>query len=440
MEKITVVGNRFNKRLFGTALARQALSYSEQDTVWVADIIQGIGMNAVRFSRQDEVIDLDRWYWMLKHFKERGVYWVVPLRTVHKKGDIERFTSQSRIKSEKARIDALYGSINPYTKMTLGEDPALALVDIANEASVWLELYPGQVAWDSMSNTAKRGLVATVRAIEEDFMGQLGEHMKNHTDAIQVGSQTNYEMQGAALDAQDTHLYINRPNPARLPAKFDNRRVLDDRALWPCTMAYDRLPDKPMGCSEFNDSGPSWFYGSNLLTIGAVAALQDWSFLLHHHMGDYTVAVKDMIPGELLDATHLGKIEILKLIKTMFLDHEIAPVEPVGFESPDYYEDVAKYGVISGTSILMKKGSIDYWRPLKGSRQVSADFGEPLRINTASLNITAYNTVTYGDKPHRTIGRCENRDMVWDDRSDDVNSPPKRYSSWGKGPVWLEVL
>ncbi len=419
IEAVTANGNKLSKRLYGTTLSKAALYGSNEIAEYWADLVYSLRMNVVRIHHEDNIQDYDRFFYLLSALKQRGIYWVIPAQTVHQNGD---YTSVSRRQEKKTFIDQLYGTVNPYTGMTIGADPALAFVEISNEASAFRDTKPDD--WGDLTLTARTGYVDMIDEIEKDYFGDLSAHIGQHTNALLIGSQANYQLQNNNLDLCDHHFYINRPHTAVSPWTFDNKMFVDDNNFWPLAQTWNRDPSKPFGCTEANDAGPSWYYHTNLLTMLAIAGWQDWSWFIHFHLSNGEIPKIGKISGNLRDDGHTGKKEILKLGARMFLGGEITPTaDPVGYAPVDYLQRVIDKGFVE--PFQLGDTNFDTWAPIKGSAQIMASLNNPLQITTPNIDVDTYEQCDITEK--KQLARCENVDMVWVSKTE--------YTDWGQGPV-----
>lgn len=154
-------------RIFGVNLNRDAAVPPKSEAGRIAAHLAAMGFNAVRFhhifqnlaspggedsqSLSEEA--LDRLDYFLAQLKEEGIYFNINLQTMHwtyKAGDkvaqYQSLDSKTRavhffdprlIDIQKRYAERLLGRTNRYTGVRLSEDPALAVVEILNETSLF---------------------------------------------------------------------------------------------------------------------------------------------------------------------------------------------------------------------------------------------------------------------------------------------------------------
>ena len=230
-------------------------------------------------------------------------------------------------------VRLFFGRVNPYTKRTLAEEPAMAWISFVNEGPVgmggfdrtrpewlakwnaWLaENYPDLDALDAALGDLKanedpaRGSVAfpanihdgTRRArtcqvfltdVERTFFQRVQKTLREelkcraHFTDINCGGLRVVPMQGAraAFDYVDEHFYVDHPLFATgkhgPPSTCRNTNPVRDGALGGSESASVRLWGKPFTVSEFNYSAPGRFRGVGGIITGAMASLQDWDVL-----------------------------------------------------------------------------------------------------------------------------------------------------------------
>ncbi|WP_442508517.1 hypothetical protein SH528x_000042 [Novipirellula sp. SH528] len=221
--------------------------------------------------------------------------------------------------------------VNPYTRMSYADDPALALISLVNEDNPgnFIGQLEGplrddwQTAWNrwlgkrypkSQSLVAaigklpddqdpSRGNVplqnvrgdspATVQfniflaEIEKDFFQRTRTFLRDelHCGALltDMNAWTNpMQMQAvrADFDYVDDHFYVDHPKfleqPWRLPSSCPNTSPIAEGAPGGRNCAFTRLYGKPFTITEFNYSSPGRFRGVGGILTGALGALQDW--------------------------------------------------------------------------------------------------------------------------------------------------------------------
>lgn len=231
--------------------------------------------------------------------------------------DFKKFTAQ------------LLGTVNPYTRRRLAEEPALAWLSLVNEGApgglvktlpqwkvawnAWLAAtYPERAALAATLGDLKDAELPAEGAVEFPvevladtprgrvclvFLAEMERRFVDRTrtflrDELRCPALlTNHNcppnsMPDLALredfDYVDDHFYIDHPIFERgwsLPSRSPNANPVSEGGTRATASTRVRLWGKPMTVSEFNFSGPGRYRGVGALMTGALAALQDWDVL-----------------------------------------------------------------------------------------------------------------------------------------------------------------
>ena len=208
--------------------------------------------------------------------------------------------------------------VNPYTGRAYRDEPALSLISLVNEGS----LYPGISRWitkEPILREAWRKWVLEKRAADPAFypdadpdtppkvmynnaavslfMGETEAKFAARMKAFLRGigckalfTNNNCAPHHAPLqrataeyDYIDDHFYVDHPQFLeqnwRLPSRCENLNPVLRQRLSPCVISFTRMADKPFTVTEWNFSGPGRFRGVGGIMTGALAALQDWDGL-----------------------------------------------------------------------------------------------------------------------------------------------------------------
>ncbi len=231
----------------------------------------------------------------------------------------------------KAFARKLLTHVNPYTKLSYADDPALAWISLVNEdnpgnfisrlegplrddwQSAWNQWlgkrYPSRQSLvsaigelpknqdPSLGNVPLQDVhgnsPATVQfnvflaEIEQDFFQRTRTFLRDelHCQALltDMNAWTNpLQLQAvrAEFDYVDDHFYVDHPRfleqPWRLPSSCPNTSPIAEGAPGGRSCAFTRLYGKPFTITEFNYSSPGRFRGVGGILTGALGALQDW--------------------------------------------------------------------------------------------------------------------------------------------------------------------
>jgi hypothetical protein len=323
-------------RFYGVNLCftGQYLTHEQADVL--ATRLQRLGYNTVRFHHyESELVDrasstpalradqLDKLDYLFAALKARGLYITTDLfvsRPVPAAALYEGATGQMGMDEFKMAVPVnaraydnflafarlLLGHVNPYTKLTWADDPALAWISLVNEnnpGNFLGSLSPRVKAdWAAAWSTwrAAHGLPAApwtgkldtelsrfLADTEAGLMTRVRKTLRDELHCAALLTDCNawsnpLQMAGArtTFDYVDDHFYIAHPhfleNPWRLPSKHDAETPLWNGGIH---NAFTRLYGKPFTLTEFNYAAPLATRGAGGLMTGALAALQDWDGL-----------------------------------------------------------------------------------------------------------------------------------------------------------------
>ncbi|MCD6351674.1 MAG: hypothetical protein J7M26_06105, partial [Armatimonadetes bacterium] len=197
----------------------------------------------------------------------------------------------------------LWTHVNPYTGLAYKDDPAIVLMEFANEndlftQTVTLEPYRTRLEQAYRQWAAARGLQVpegkidfrqrtdSITAFFVEVQRRYYEEMTRYLRE-QVGVQvpmtgSNWSRNAALLaalsvcDYTDSHSYWNHPSSA---GTVGNSKAM--RAVSPLVsvLSFNRLPGKPFFVSEWNEPWPNEWRAEVPLYLAALAAFQDWDGL-----------------------------------------------------------------------------------------------------------------------------------------------------------------
>ena len=259
---------------------------------------------------------LDRFDYLMYCLKQQGVYLYLD-QLVHRK-----FTAQDGVDAADQLENAgkpysnfdpklievqqefsrkLLSHVNPYTKLAYREDPAVVLMEFANENDlmtqrVELEPYrsrletkyrawaktkgidvpPGKVAFRIDQTPTLQFLVET-QAVYYDqmtrFMRDLGVKIPLTGSNWSRNAGLLVALQG--MDYTDSHAYHDHPHEGR----FSNTRRIGAKGTMMGSLSFNRVQGKPFFVSEWDTPWPNEWRAELPLWIAAVAGLQQWGGL-----------------------------------------------------------------------------------------------------------------------------------------------------------------
>jgi hypothetical protein len=352
---------RISRRFYGVNLCFGAQYLSKEECDKLAERLFRLGYNSLRIhhyerdltegSGQSTVpnpVKLDQFDYLTAALIRRGIYLTtdlfvsrpVPWRDIgmDRDGMIPMDTFKILVPVHPGAYEnwkkfsrEFLGHVNPYTKRSYAQEPALAWLAMINEGNFGnffkdIQTFPEwKQAWnqwlgkryatrDALANGWGKELQAN-----EDFANQtvaLPERLQadgpRARDCIAFLADTERDMvlkmkaflrdelgckalvsnssswtrfttdQGArqVYDYVDDHFYVDHPQflegSWRLPSKCPNTSPLLEGAPGGRSLAFTRLFDKPFTITEYNYSGPGRFRGVGGILTGALGALQGW--------------------------------------------------------------------------------------------------------------------------------------------------------------------
>ena len=169
-DRFVLSGTNNEIKFWGTNVSDKNLFLEHEDAEKVADRIAQMGFNIVRIHKFDSVDSergllktnpdtgkvepdsdkMDKLCYLLAELKERGIYWYINLyvsRPICSGDDVTYhdttnmlpagYWNRSLIDVQNEYAKQILTWYNPYTHMTISEDPALAMADMNNEKSIY---------------------------------------------------------------------------------------------------------------------------------------------------------------------------------------------------------------------------------------------------------------------------------------------------------------
>ena len=197
----------------------------------------------------------------------------------------------------------LWTHVNPYTKLAYKDDPAIAMMEFANENDLFtqqVELEPYRTRFEHMYRAwAKDNSVelpegkVNFRAKTDDMMRFLVEVQRNYylemsrylRDEVGVKvpmTGSNWSRNAALLAAlrdmpfTDSHTYWHHPSRA---GSFGNTAMLGSRGTVFGGLAFNRMVGKPFFVSEWDEPWPNEWRAELPCWMAAIASFQEWNGL-----------------------------------------------------------------------------------------------------------------------------------------------------------------
>ena len=324
-------------RFLGVNLCTSANFMTHQQSEALAEHLASVGYNSVRFHHfENDLLDkkandsvtfdpvmLDRFQYLMACLKKRGIYYTLDLYASRKlrKGDGIRNWSEaqnpkllfdvepSAMENWKKFVRRLLTSKNPYTGLSLAEDPALYVVNLVNEPNIsfWLPLNKDSFLAETFRKRWAEYLSAAgVKGTPPGTSSGMYQQFRAGLELARIQEQTaflrrelqsdvlvtdlnyfaDYSLLGAAgtLDVVDMHSYwdhmrLLKPGRWSPPLGFSQLSALGQAAAHVRKIMPARIFGLPFLVSEINYCFPNQFRTEYGPMAGAYAALQDWDGL-----------------------------------------------------------------------------------------------------------------------------------------------------------------
>lgn len=355
-------------RFLGTNLCQSVLFPSHEEAELLAEQLAARGYNSVRIHQFErglmdrrakdtltfDPIQLDRFHYLLAQLKKQGLYLCTDLYATRsiRPGDgivecasadgLERkvlnYISPTAMANWKEYVRRFLTIRNPYTGLSLLEDPALYSVNLDNEApfpDIWAQ-YPKVVsaveqAYDLWLQKMKIRRDSKTYRHKETFSAYLAECQRNTqreqirflrelgakfliTNLNNLSEKPRYQEFRSELDFIDSHLYHDHPSYPQgawsTPTAYRQESAIARFARPFYNQMSIRMFDRPFTVTEFQFCNPNRYRAENGLLAGAIAGLQDWDGIYRFAYTHTSRSLKQPVASFGFDTIH-DPIQIL---------------------------------------------------------------------------------------------------------------------------------
>jgi hypothetical protein len=242
----------------------------------------------------------------------------------------------------------LWTHVNPYTKLAYKDDPAIALMEFANENDVFTQAIVDEPfrsdlekryrAWAAEHNVELPAekidftkwtdpMVRFLAEVQASFYDEMQRYLREEIGVKVPMTGSNWSRNAALLWAlkdrpyTDSHTYWDHP---RSDGTFGNRHQTSARSNTIGGLAFNSVVGKPFFVSEWDQPWPNEWRAEYPLLMASAAALQDWSGLTV-----YTYRHSSQVPIETLSGA---------------------------FET---FNDPARFGLFPTAALLFRRGDVD---------------------------------------------------------------------------------
>jgi hypothetical protein len=342
-------------RFWGTCFSAGANFPSHEESEKIAWRLARFGVNIVRThhadapwaerhflatsadtTREFDAENLDRFDYLVHCLKREGIY-VYLDQLVHrrfKSGDGvdavadlppagKPYTNfdPRLIELQQEYSKALWTHVNPYTGLAYKDDPAIALMEFANENDLFsqpvtlepnrsrlevryrewavgqgLELPTGAVDFTRATDPLIRFFIE----VQMDYYRQMESYLRRVVGVRVPITGSNWSRNAALLaalserDFTDSHAYHNHSGQ---DGSFGNSPMLESAGTIMDALGFQRLAGKPFLVSEWDEPWPSEWRAELPLWMAAVAAFQGWNGLTVYTSGTRSRPLSTPSPG-----------------------------------------------------------------------------------------------------------------------------------------------
>ncbi len=285
----------------------------------------------------------DLFDYLLYQLKKHGIYYNINLLVGRPfKGKNAYDEDIQRKELEYARV--LFTHVNPYTGLTLPEDPAMAMVELNNEDAIFTS-YRGRKEWSpEKGEPAWKTLEELQNGTEADRMEMFHnledadrDHWNRQKDLLvgELGvkvpvtsTQVSYTSPWALMDMDyfDMHAYWCHPTNQRDVDRWTINNIPminnpDGGNL--ATLAAYRPVDRPFTISEYNHPFPNLYGAEGQLMLRAFGAFQGWDGVIAHSWNNLSNEEPDFLPYHFTYTSRTDALAHFICCGTMFLRADI---------------------------------------------------------------------------------------------------------------------
>lgn len=335
--KFVLSGTGQEIRFWGTCFSAGANFPTHEQAEKIAKRLAQFGVNIVRTHHADaqwaercffpkdspdtrhfDAENLDRFDYLMYCLKQQGIYIYLDqlVNRYFREGDGVDEVAQlgacgkpysnfdpKLIELQKEFSRNLWTHVNPYTKLAYKDDPAIALMEFANENDLFAQqvtLEPYRTRFEAMYRdwAARNGIALpegkidfTVRTdplmkflveVQRNYYLEMQRYLRDEVGVKVPMTGSNWSQGGGLLAAlrdmpyTDSHAYWN--HPARDGAVANNPMIGAPGTIFG-GLAFNRMAGKPFFVSEWDEPWPNEWRAELPVWIAGISALQDWNGL-----------------------------------------------------------------------------------------------------------------------------------------------------------------
>ena len=379
-------GNGQPIRFWGTCFSAGANFPTHEQAELIAKRLASYGVNIVRTHHADtqwgenslfdkkadntrsfDPVNLDKFDYLLYCLKREGIYIYLDqlVNRTFKKGDgVDNaeelpvcakpycYFNRRLIELQKEYSKNLWTHVNPYTGIAYKDDPAVAMMEFANENDLWSQsvtLEPYRTRFEAMYRewAAKNNIELPPEQIDftkktdamakffihvtDEYHREMGDFLRKEV-GVKVpitGSNwtrnTSLLLSLSKLDYTDSHAYWNHPKKG---GEFNTNSMLRSESIIMDGLGYYKVKGKPFFVSEWDAPWPYEFRAELPAWIAAVSAFQNWNGLTVYTYRHSSVPT-DMISGSFETFNDPARFGLFPIASLIFRRGDVTPGQSV---------------------------------------------------------------------------------------------------------------
>ncbi len=311
---------------------------------------------------------LDQYFYLISELKKSGLYICIDLYASRmlKPGDeieeCDSFTryemkalapiSGSAMKNWKAFAKKILTTKNPYTGLSIAEEPAVYSLNLINEGNLlqdW-DTYPAFIPiyqkkyieylqaknLDTPENRKMSGglFIEFINGLQSKCIEEQKRYLRDEIKLIPLITDLNhrhnftYAGLRMQLDFVDNHQYWDHPSfPGirwKFPFLFNGQSSISKNAQSPRSLMPTRVFGKPFTVTEFNYCNPNPYRVEGGPLMGAYAGLQDWDGLYRFAWSHSNYAMQNMTEPRGFDSVNDPQAQMAdRIIAALFLRGDV---------------------------------------------------------------------------------------------------------------------
>lgn len=405
---------------------------------------------------------LDRLDYLIHRLKEEGIYIYLDQLTYRKfkRGDevdaVDDLPEAAKpysnfdprlIELQKRYSYDLWTHINPYTGLAYKDDPAIALMEFANENDLFsqqitLEPYRSRLETQYRGWAKERGIQVSSQKVDftnptepilrflhetqQDYYREMTEYLRCIGVKVPVtGSNWSRSLillsSLRATEYTDSHVYWDFWD---FPGKEggSNRVTTSEKRHVFESLSFNRLLDRPFFVSEWDQPWPNEWRAESPLLMAAVAAFQGWSGVTIH-----TYRYRYSGPVDCMGAVTMGGRRYRRNFDT--------------------FNDPAKFGLFYHAALLFRRGDVESANKTLGIQiPEKMIFTPPMKDpeTVPALVITSekhkVGMALPGQEPHVDLMISPTDTTIADQCEIEVTSDTGQlYRNWSKKIGWIDT-